>query len=251
MIQFTCSSFIDWSNDWQSISSLLLSSAEHTRLESIRRTSRKKQFLAGRLLARTLLAEQFGCFPQELELDANRPSVAYLAGAPLANLSISHTSDYLAVTVSKAPIGIDCERSYPIRNWLDIAQNYFSSYEVSWLRQQPAHLLEKGFMSIWTAKEALAKCSGHDFGKLLAVSSPVGERENWPEPYSSYRCWQGKTQESTYLCLVVKPNTNFTPSVLTGTYRTSFDDRVTREIRLRAMPSSANPLMIRNQGVYK
>ncbi|WP_444887661.1 4'-phosphopantetheinyl transferase family protein [Microbulbifer sp. VAAC004] len=234
MLYFTCSSFKNWPEDWQANSSFLLSDTEHLRLKNIRNPNRKMQFLAGRLLAKTLIAERFGCHPSDLEVDPKNPTVANFSGTPIVNLSISHTADYLAVSIGKIPVGIDCERDHPKRDWLAIAQNYFSSYEVSWLQSLPIALLKQEFIKSWTIKEALAKCSGDPLGKLLKVSSLVGQVENWPEPYSEYRCWSGQPEEDIYLSLVVRPRPNFTSKEVIGTYRNSFKGPATREIRLKA-----------------
>ncbi|WP_226643748.1 4'-phosphopantetheinyl transferase family protein [Microbulbifer variabilis] len=192
------------------------------------------QFLAGRLLVKTLIAEQYGCSLSDLEIDPKTPSVAYLLGTPFINLSISHTADYLAVSIGKIPVGIDCERGHPTRDWLLIAQNYFSSYEVSWLQSLPIPLLKEEFIKTWTMKEALAKCSGDALGTLLKISSPIGQKNNWPEPYSEYRCWSGQPQEDIFLSLVARPAPSFTPKEVIGTYRNSFEGPATREIRLKA-----------------
>jgi len=240
MFHFTCSSFRNWATDWQSTSILMLGSEELARLKRFHSSKRKMQFLAGRLLARTLIAEQVGCSPHELVFDAERPTIAYCDGIPLLNLSISHTSDFVTAAVGKAPVGIDYETNQPLRDWLAIAQNYFSRYEVSWLRDQPAHLLTEEFIRIWTAKEALAKCCGEELGKLLAIPTPVGELATWPEPYGKYRCWGGSPQQDTYVCLVGEPSTKFSPIELSGTCRVDFNGAVSREVQLRPFHAESN-----------
>ncbi|MFS1523212.1 4'-phosphopantetheinyl transferase family protein [Microbulbifer sp. 2304DJ12-6] len=232
MLNFTCSSSSHWSNDWQSTSISLLSKEELSRLNQMRSPRRQTQFLAGRLLVRAFVSEHFACEPRKVNLAAVAPTFASCGGYHLVNVSLSHSADCLAVAIGKDMLGIDCELEYPSRDWLAIAKSYFHNEEISWLQKQPKSGLTRAFLRIWTAKEALSKCSGEDLGKLLNTTSIINDVCPWPTRLAEFHCWRGGIEGGAYLALVGKDGPPPPSSHLNGTYRANFNDSGGREVRL-------------------
>ena len=134
-----------------------------------------RETVCGEGLARELLAAALHCPPEEviLRYDAQ--------GKPLTDglyLSISHSRGLAACAVADRPVGLDVElvRPAPRRVW-----EHLSPEERVYAADDAA------FFRLWTAKEALLKCRGGQFGQLREegfamagfVFSPVQLPEGW------------------------------------------------------------------------
>lgn len=103
------------------VQTVWLSPPEHARWASFRAERRRREFLAGRWLARLLLARLRGGEPASLVLtqDANGR-----CGAPEPwQLSISHSGDWVGVAMADdgAPVGFDLQLESPTRDWSALA----------------------------------------------------------------------------------------------------------------------------------
>jgi 4'-phosphopantetheinyl transferase len=87
-----------------------LAPSEALRLSGLHVSGRREQFLAGRWLARSLLAETRGGEPGHwpLQQRSNRPPAIVGHESTLA-LSLSHSGDWIACALSDQAIGIDLE----------------------------------------------------------------------------------------------------------------------------------------------
>jgi len=86
----------------------VLSSAELERYAS----SPRDDFIAGRLLLRSLVAELTGTAPRDILLDATCPDCGKQHGrvvTPGLHLSVTHSPDLVVVAAADVPIGIDVE----------------------------------------------------------------------------------------------------------------------------------------------
>ena len=88
-----------------------LSSSEQARLARLRIAGRRQQYLAGHWLARCLLSQGSGIAATDCVLEERRD----LPPAPPDHLrdwqlSLSHSGDWLACAIARAPIGIDIEQ---------------------------------------------------------------------------------------------------------------------------------------------
>ena len=113
-----------------------------------------RETVCGEGLARELLAAALHCPPEEviLRYDAQ--------GKPLTDglyLSISHSRGLAACAGADRPVGLDVElvRPAPRRVW-----EHLSPEERVYAADDAA------FFRLWTAKEALLKCRGGQFGQL-------------------------------------------------------------------------------------
>jgi 4'-phosphopantetheinyl transferase len=151
----------------------LLDVGEVQRLQNFRSSSSRKEFLAGRALIRTALAERLNCDPRASAFaknDDGKPSLASPSSAWHFNLTHSH--DWIALALCEgSAVGIDIE-SYRRRNDLAaIARRFFSEDENKQLAQCDASEWLDSFFAIWTLKEAHAKALGCGLAKILACSS--------------------------------------------------------------------------------
>jgi len=82
-------------------------------------------------------------------------------------LSISHCPKMVAIALAGADVGIDCEQKGRNRNWLDIAQQFFSAREAEVIAAASSDQRESVFLHHWVLKEAYLKTlRGSIFGDL-------------------------------------------------------------------------------------
>ncbi|ROS01594.1 phosphopantetheinyl transferase [Sinobacterium caligoides] len=149
------------------------SPAERQRAQGIRTTARgdhtkraspRRQFLAGRWLARRLvkntLQQATSTSPPTINIAAQgKPEVI---SHPKAKLTISHSGDHVIAScglLTDADIGVDIEVLQE-RDTIALAEQFFHPEEQRWLKQQVNHT--PLFYRLWTAKEAYLKAGGGD-----------------------------------------------------------------------------------------
>lgn len=115
-------------------------------LDKCKVESRKKEWLATRVLLKQLLGE-------ELMIAYHPDGAPYLPDRPDMSISISHTKGYVAVYCKVgAPVGVDIE--YWANRVLKIKHKFMSEEELSMINQEN----ETGHLLIcWCAKETLFK----------------------------------------------------------------------------------------------
>ncbi len=142
-----------------------LGEEESKRLAAMGSQKRRRQFIAGHWLARSLAAERTTTKAGEWIL------VAASTGAPAMvlrdgrkehglHVSISHSGESVAVAVAAVPIGIDLEFAVRPRNWLALASQVFSFEENKQLRLASAEEQQAVFLRCWALKEASGKRDG-------------------------------------------------------------------------------------------
>ncbi|WP_029049617.1 4'-phosphopantetheinyl transferase superfamily protein [Cupriavidus sp. amp6] len=145
-----------------------MSEGELARLAAKQSARRRDQFVAGRWLARGLLAEAFGGARRDWILTggAESPPVVSGGGVP-AKLSISHSGDLVACAVGGAALGLDLE---PCRSRKGLEALYgaiTTDLERATLADHSATPDPvQQFAHAWTLKEAGLKCHG---GGLFAT----------------------------------------------------------------------------------
>lgn len=203
MLQLWWSDFGEWNGDWRQRSTQWLGAAERERLTRLHSPARRDQFLAGRLLLRSAIAQQYQLAPAQIRLAASAPVHAQdAASRPICHTSISHSGRYLVVALAERAVGVDCEQPLPRRNWRAIAAEYFSPLEGAYLRRLSPTQAEREFLRIWTCKEAWAKCTGTDLGKLLATPMPLSELDEPGQIPHGLRGWWGALADQLLISLV-------------------------------------------------
>ena len=159
---FTSSNLLLWklSETETELKNLLIPSTySNSRLNLIKSSSQRKQFLGVQKLLKLLKINNDTLF-----LDNN--------GKPhLSNnkfISISHSFDYCSVTISDAKVGIDIEKIRP--KILNISKKFISESDWNLIKLNSVENVTK----VWTIKEAVFKafgCSGIDFKKNILIES--------------------------------------------------------------------------------
>ena len=146
-----------------------LSENEETQYQRIKAESRKKEFLATRILLLALEKET-------TEIHYTPSGKPFLPGEE-HEISISHSADYAVVFLSPKKIGVDIENCD--RKIDRVAHRFLSEKEKALIgkldNQQFARVL------LWAAKEAIFKCSlaeGIQFNEQILIDTFIpGHRE--------------------------------------------------------------------------
>jgi 4'-phosphopantetheinyl transferase len=83
------------------------------------------------------------------------------------HISISHSGLWCACLISDAdqPAGIDLEDLSKERDFLHLAEHYFSKDEIEWVKKEG----KLPFYKLWTAREAIAKRNGKGLSEALKI----------------------------------------------------------------------------------
>jgi 4'-phosphopantetheinyl transferase len=139
-----------------------LTPAEEARLLGIQAPLRRRQYLAGHWLARTLAAQAFGGAPAQWRWDDQAgPRPQLLRDGFRAWATLSHSGEHLAAAVAPQPIGLDLELPRRPRDVMALARYLFAPDEIARL----AEVAEGGerdrlFYVFWALKEARGKRGG-------------------------------------------------------------------------------------------
>jgi 4'-phosphopantetheinyl transferase len=137
-----------------------LDTSEHQRLARFIRPARRRQFLAGRALARQALGLVLGTRPEAVRLQ-DRPGCAPALVSPAAGtagFSISHSGRWVACAVSaSSKVGLDIELVDPGRDIDALAAQAFDERQQAWLAARPQDTRLRDFYSLWSAAEARFK----------------------------------------------------------------------------------------------
>jgi 4'-phosphopantetheinyl transferase len=168
--------------------SRILSEDERERAARFHFERDRIRYTAGRAQLRTLLAGYLDAAPAELVFSygANgKPSLP--AHAPQFNLSHSGALALCAVTAD-AEIGVDVELYDQTFGAERIPERFFAPDEVRALRALPEHLQARGFLELWTRKEAFIKARGDglslaldSFSVTLGEDGPSLVRTGWSQ----------------------------------------------------------------------
>jgi 4'-phosphopantetheinyl transferase len=96
-------------------------------------------------------------------IDADRRGKPYLPEIPEINVSLSHSSHWLACALSSTAVGVDIE-TFPEGSdaLADVDQlaRFFHPSERDWLAKRAAMGRRRAFCLLWTRKEAYLKATG-------------------------------------------------------------------------------------------
>lgn len=131
------------------------------------------QYVAAHALTRVALAEVLSADPSAWRwtLGAHGKPSAHLGSVPAAvSFNLSHAEGVVGVAVlarRDAEVGFDIE---PLDRVVDlgVADRYFRPEETAWLAGLPAQDRPRGFMRLWTLKEAFIKATGEGLSRDLA-----------------------------------------------------------------------------------
>lgn len=188
---------LDLSLDGDQLASLRdqLSNEEQKRADRLLLPAVRRQFIIARGMMRRILAAYLSAHPRKLAFSYGphgKPSLS----PPHDNrfqFNLSHSGDLAILAVNlELPIGVDIERTKPERDFLKLAERFFSAVERSKLRHLPQDHVMDAFYACWTRKEAYLKAIGtglatplHAFDVTLApgdLPALAGHRISPDEP---------------------------------------------------------------------
>jgi len=159
----------------------LLSDEELSRMERLVSGQVRREYAAGRALARLALGHFLSVPPRQLTLAVDGESRPVLAGAYRSagiDFNLSHSGDLVAVAVTGGlRLGIDVELHTERPTAPALARRFFSPAENALLeRTGPAHYTQR-WHRIWTTREAHAKARGIG---VRAIGAPLpGHGRSW------------------------------------------------------------------------
>ena len=126
------------------------------------------------------------------------------------HLSIAHCVGLVAVALSEARIGVDCEACGRQRRWLKIAEQFFSDGEFRSIARAPTSSQERLFLRHWVLKEAYIKAiRGSVFGDLnrlqLTGNNRVLLMAGEASEGASARIYESVTHQAALFCETSMP----------------------------------------------
>lgn len=149
-----------------------LSAAEEQRLAGLSSPSRRRQFVAGRRLARSLLNEVFGA--QDWVLSAAGGAPPRVENRPSLHLSLAHSADRVVCAVGDTPLGVDVEHPRSRRDLDGLIAMACDAQERKQLAALGPAARQDAFHALWTLKEAWFKSrarAGWGLAELLCANS--------------------------------------------------------------------------------
>jgi len=90
-------------------------------------------------------------------------------------ISIAHCPTMLVLGIARHKVGVDCEAPGKSRNWLGIAEQFFTAGEAKAIAGLDPKQQEAVFLQYWTLKEAYLKANeGNLFGDLNRLTVDSG-----------------------------------------------------------------------------
>ena len=147
------------------IESLLrvLSQDEREKVERFYFQKDKQQSIVARGALRHILSRYLNMRPDDLQFSygpQGKPKLEQSIQEYL-DFNLSHSQGLILIAVSAGKqVGIDIEHIRPGSDWEQIAERFFSPYEIATLRALPTNLRTEAFFHCWTRKEAYIKAKG-------------------------------------------------------------------------------------------
>jgi len=124
----------------------------------------RRRWIVGRATLRGLLGHALGIAPTAVALVRGRRGRPQLA-VPTLDFNVSHTCGMALVGIAATPhtrmrIGVDVEHRERRVNADGLSRKFLSLREQSWLTPLSAEERRRGFLRLWTCKEAMSKATG-------------------------------------------------------------------------------------------
>jgi len=193
----------------------LASDSERRRALGMTNAEMARALLARRAALRQVMCRYLELAPDDVDVvtaPGGKPVLLPTKEAPALSFSIGHSGDRFGVAVGAAPtVGFDIERFRPVPRADAIAERWFASAEARSLDGLEGAELERAFMRVWTAKEALAKRHGAglrlmmrgDVEELDTSSEEEAGRLKWVTPGDDYLAAIASSHEIEAVTIVV------------------------------------------------
>ncbi|MEC4747505.1 4'-phosphopantetheinyl transferase superfamily protein [Methylomicrobium sp. Wu6] len=172
----------------------LLDSDERNRAQGIKKSLKQAQYIETHGRLRIMLGDAVDAAPERLQFGKNEHGKPYLADYPDVAFNLSHTSDRIAVVLSRrCRVGIDIESCKPRTNLAALAAKCFGAEEKSYWLALPETEQLPSFYRFWTRKEAFVKAVGQGINlglqncvidpshpeRMLGVPPSCGLADEW------------------------------------------------------------------------
>jgi 4'-phosphopantetheinyl transferase len=151
----------------------ILSPEEREDVESRVYRQHRQERLVARAMLRRALSDLTGLGPSTWQFRKNkygRPKIVAPGDHHDLQFSVSHAGGLIACLLSwHRSVGVDVERARQVDDMLNIADRYFTESETGFIRALPGDEQSRGFLELWTLKEAYLKARG------LGLSVPLSE----------------------------------------------------------------------------
>ena len=142
----------------------LLSDDEGNRADRFYFEKDRDRFVAARGLLRMILSEYLHVPADTLQFSYSRhgkPSLKTKGEGGGVRFNVSHSHDMALYAVSRnREVGVDIESIRPRSFYEEIAERFFSTDEIRWLREIAEEKKPEAFCECWTMKEAYLKARG-------------------------------------------------------------------------------------------
>jgi len=238
--------------DSQQTCAAMLSEDERIRSQRFCFEQHRQRFITTRGVIRSILSRycnEFNPIEWRFEFGSQgKPSIEFPKLPKPLYFNISHSKNRIAAAVSRHPnIGVDIESVSPKREFVKIAQRFFSTPEVeAMLCLTPARQLSR-FYDLWTLKESYLKASGSGLIiplRQFSFSFPQNEKvditfdNKLNEKPDDWNFWQFDDGENYRLALALKPNEHQDNYKIIATELLSFNEDANSEIVLRRIKKS-------------
>lgn len=151
----------------------LLTKDEREKVARFRFEKDRHTSLVTRALVRTVLSRYGGVPPGDFRFETNefgRPEIREPRSERSLRFNLSHTEGLVVCLVGRdREVGVDVENRTRGGDLLDVADRFFSPFEVRALRALPSEEQMDRFFLYWTLKESYIKARG--MGLALSLSS--------------------------------------------------------------------------------
>lgn len=134
-----------------------LSISEAHRLQKIKNSYKRREYLFSRALIKQALKHNFSDTYETFIFYENELGPPTIENLPLGfSTSLSHSKGTICFVIAKVPVGVDIERMRLDRNFIEASQIFMSTHELSVLKQRKT-LEADYFYEVWCQKEAYFK----------------------------------------------------------------------------------------------
>lgn len=149
----------------------VLTPEERQRSEKFLRREDRARYVAGRGLARWLLARELSAEPAALQIcadGAGRPFLIQNGSSSALDFNVSHSGDVvLCASAWHRRVGVDVELVRDMPDAMDLARSQFAPEEIAALGTGSMAERSAAFIRMWTRKEAFLKARGDGLGFAL------------------------------------------------------------------------------------
>jgi 4'-phosphopantetheinyl transferase len=172
----------------------LLDNDEQGRARRLKNPQRQARQVEAQGRLRIILGEAIDTAPEQLRFSRHAHGKPYLPDFPDFAFNLSHTSDRMAVVMSRGcRVGIDIESCKPRSNLDALADKCFGTEEKMYWQALPEAEQLYSFYRFWTRKEAFVKAVGQGISlglhhcvidpthpeRMLRVPASCGVAGNW------------------------------------------------------------------------